>query len=655
MAAADPAPSSNPSEGNVPRYVIIGAGALGVTLAAELDKAGSKVALIAKGGQLEAARTTGITYVTARGESQLDVDVYGGPEEIALRHDDLLVITTKTQDVATALAVWAHQPVSLHDGGTTTAGGALPLLTVQNGLETERVALRQFKTVFAGMLGIPAAFIRTGVVVNYGTPVHGVWWIGAYPDGPDPRLEPIATDLRHANFDTRIVDNISAWKNSKLVGASGFVLDALYEPSPLRDRAAALLRQEAAEIFAASGSAVAERMNGLMFNHADVPGYDRGGMSTWQSLNRSTSVETDYLNGEVVLQARLIGRAAPANEAAVERIHFLLRNGLVPRSLGDQELLEDFPQLEQQDRNGASVGAFNMRPGLVGHSQGPGILIEPAELDQLLSAATRPVVLDVRWKLGDPDGRRHYEDGHIPTAVYVDLDSELAAAPSAAEGRHPLPQLNDLEQAAQTWGLNNGQTVVVYDDNGGMSAARAWWLLRWAGVKDVRILNGALAAWLNAGLRTETGQSVVVAGDVNLEQGRLPVLDADAAAEFPDAGVLLDARAPERYRGDREPVDPRAGHIPGAVNAPTSDNLGADGRFLTAAELRARFAGLGVNGVLPVGAYCGSGVTAAHLIAALNVAGIDAALFSGSWSAWSSDPDRPLEVGETAGLADAIR
>jgi len=275
----------------------------------------------------------------------------------------------------------------------------------------------------------------------------------------------------------------------------------------------------------------------------------------------------------------------------------------------------------------------------------PGPLLEAEELQALLAGADTPAILDVRWALGDPNGNEHYAQGHIPGAVYVDLDTELAAPASAQGGRHPLPELSDLQEAARRWGVRDGQAVVVYDDNGGLAAARAWWLLRWAGVESVRILNGALSGWRSAGLPLETGVFTPVAGDVTLTPDHLPVLSADEAAALPQSGRLLDARAGERYRGEQEPIDPRAGHIPGALSAPTAGNLGEDGRFLTAPELRQRFRELGVDAAVPVGAYCGSGVTAAHLIAALNVAGIDAALFPGSWSAWSSDPERPVAVG----------
>jgi thiosulfate/3-mercaptopyruvate sulfurtransferase len=274
------------------------------------------------------------------------------------------------------------------------------------------------------------------------------------------------------------------------------------------------------------------------------------------------------------------------------------------------------------------------------------VTITPAELDAQLRTAAPPVVLDVRWQLGDPNGREYYRVGHIPGAVFADLDTELAAPPTPAAGRHPLPDVAALQEAARRWGISAGRPVVVHDDNGNTAAARAWWLLRWAGVEDVRILDGALAAWQSAGLPLEAGDPEhVEPGDVTLTPGRLPVLDADEAAGLARKGVLLDARAAERYRGETEPVDPRAGHIPGAVSAPTGDNLSASGAFLPPVELRARFAALGADPAVPVGVYCGSGVTAAHQIAALAIAGIDAALFPGSWSAWSADPARPAATG----------
>lgn len=267
------------------------------------------------------------------------------------------------------------------------------------------------------------------------------------------------------------------------------------------------------------------------------------------------------------------------------------------------------------------------------------VLISPEELRKSLAdSESRTHLLDVRWALGDPDGPQHYLAGHIPGAIFVDLETELAAPPSPAHGRHPLPTLTHLQKCARSWGLRTGEPTVVYDATGGMAAARAWWLLRWAGLRDVRILDGGLPAWERGGGDLAVGTEPDPApGDVVLTPGNMPVVEADEVAGWP--GALLDARAGERYRGQVEPIDPRAGHIPGAVSVPTVENLTSEGTFKTPDQLRARFSDL-VSG--PVAVYCGSGVTAAHQIAALSVVGVSAALYPGSWSQWSSDPERPV-------------
>lgn len=273
------------------------------------------------------------------------------------------------------------------------------------------------------------------------------------------------------------------------------------------------------------------------------------------------------------------------------------------------------------------------------------LLITPPELDARLRSDAPPRLLDVRYRLDEPDGRPAYREAHIPSAVYVSLDDDLAAHGEPGDGRHPLPEPAALQAAARRWGLDDGDAVVVYDDWNSFAAARAWWALTDAGVADVRILDGGLAAWRAAGLPLDAGDTGVTAGSVSLGGGQLPRLDIDGAAALPHHGVLFDARAGERYRGETEPIDPRAGHIPGAVSAPTADNVDPEGRYLDAAILRQRFDSLGVTGDAPVGVYCGSGVTAAHALVALRLAGIDAALYPGSWSQWANHPDRPVATG----------
>ncbi|OAT67586.1 thiosulfate sulfurtransferase [Mycobacteroides immunogenum] len=272
------------------------------------------------------------------------------------------------------------------------------------------------------------------------------------------------------------------------------------------------------------------------------------------------------------------------------------------------------------------------------------VLISPSELADRLTDVR---LLDVRWTVMAPDGRPAYLAGHLPGAVFVDLDADLADHSATGRGRHPLPTPQALAASARRWGLNDGDAVVVYDDWNGQAAARAWWLLRAAGVSNVRILDGGWAAWQRSGGPVATEEVVPAAGDITITSLHgLAAVDADgvaAQAQSPD-NLVFDARAAARYRGDEEPLDPRAGHIPGAVSAPTAENLTADGTFKPVAELRERFEKLGA-GAAPVTVYCGSGVTATHQIAALAIAGYDAALYPGSWSEWSSDPQRPVATG----------
>jgi thiosulfate/3-mercaptopyruvate sulfurtransferase len=273
------------------------------------------------------------------------------------------------------------------------------------------------------------------------------------------------------------------------------------------------------------------------------------------------------------------------------------------------------------------------------------VLTAASELRTRLATGDPITVLDVRWRLGGPPGRELYDQGHVPGAVFVDLDTELAAPATAAGGRHPLPALADLQAAARRWGVRADRPVVVADDTGGLAAARAWWLLRWAGLPSVTLLDGGLVAWEAAGGRLETADVVPAPSEVVLTGGGMPTVTADDLAELATDGVLLDARAAERFRGEVEPIDPRAGHVPGARSAPTAGNLTAAGTFEAPEALGARFAALGVQPGTRVAVYCGSGVTAAHEIAALALVGIDAALYPGSWSQWSADPDRPVATG----------
>jgi len=281
------------------------------------------------------------------------------------------------------------------------------------------------------------------------------------------------------------------------------------------------------------------------------------------------------------------------------------------------------------------------------------ILISPDALAALIASDTPVRILDVRWRLDAPDGRPAYLEAHLPGAVYVDLEHELAAhvpeGTAPVDGRHPLPDRDALEASARAWGIDDGDVVVVYDDLKNLSSARAWWVLRNAGIADVRILDGSLRGWTEAGLPVERGAVTPAPGSVSLRTGALASIGIDEAADWPgDGRVLLDARAGERYRGEVEPIDPRAGHIPGALNTPTTANVGADGRFLAPEVLRERFLAAGVTDGAAVATYCGSGITAAHNAVALTLAGFEPVLYAGSWSEWANHPERPVATGPDA-------
>ena len=293
--------------------------------------------------------------------------------------------------------------------------------------------------------------------------------------------------------------------------------------------------------------------------------------------------------------------------------------------------------------------------------------IDPAALAAALAASPPPVLLDVRWRLGGPPGIERYREGHLPGARFVDLDRDLAGPPGAG-GRHPLPDAGAFEAAMRRAGVSDGRPVVVYDESDSMAAARAWWLLRYFGHQQVQVLDGGYQAWVAADQPIETGPAPAPpAGTFTASPGHLPLLDAAGAARVAREGVLLDARAAERYRGEVEPVDPVAGHIPGAVSAPTTGNT-APGRPLPGSRRRCgpgsagwesfprpgrRRTAADGRGPRPApvttGVYCGSGVTAAHEVLALSLAGIPAALYVGSWSDWITDPERPVATGPALG------
>lgn len=274
--------------------------------------------------------------------------------------------------------------------------------------------------------------------------------------------------------------------------------------------------------------------------------------------------------------------------------------------------------------------------------------VSAAELNDLLASDATVRVLDVRWRLDRPDGHPVYLGGHVPGAVFVPLDRELATHGEPSEGRHPLPSTAQLQAAVRRWGVNQGDTVVVYDDFQGIAAARAWWLLRQGGV-DVRLLDGGIRAWVAAGLEVATDDVAPAPGDVVLAEIGAEALTIDEAAAFPESGVLLDVRAPERYRGETEPYDPVAGHIPGAINLPTGRHLDEDGRILDRTTVLKTLESIGIDAGTSVAAYCGSGVTAAHTALVLDEVGIAAKVFAGSWSQWSNTPGRPVATGDQPG------
>jgi thiosulfate/3-mercaptopyruvate sulfurtransferase len=278
-----------------------------------------------------------------------------------------------------------------------------------------------------------------------------------------------------------------------------------------------------------------------------------------------------------------------------------------------------------------------------------GVLIEVAELAEALVSGQPPVVADVRWNLAGPTGHPEFIAGHIPGARWIDLEHELSAPPGVG-GRHPLPDVAVFQAAMRRIGVSAGTPVVVCDGATALAASRLWWLLTDAGHPDVRVLNGGFAAWQAAGQPVATGvETDVHEGDFVARPHQRPQVDAAAVAaalDDPAAVSIVDVRAAERYSGEIEPMDPVAGHIPGAINVPAMGNVDAAGKFVTPNKIGSRYADAGVSEAPII--YCGSGITAAHTLLALELAGMpNATIYPGSWSDWITDPEHPVATGAT--------
>lgn len=274
-------------------------------------------------------------------------------------------------------------------------------------------------------------------------------------------------------------------------------------------------------------------------------------------------------------------------------------------------------------------------------------LISPEELAQYLDANW--IVLDCRYDLANPQaGRAAYDGGHLPGAQFASLDQDLAdharASGGAFRGRHPLPDVYAFIETLRRWGVSNDNQVVVYDAQGGMFAARLWWMLRWVGHEAVAVLDGGLPAWTAQGLPLSTETASRPRGNLQRRASLVRTVSADDIQTQPGL-TIIDARSPDRFHGENETLDPVGGHIPGAKNRFFKDNLRTDGRFKPAVQLRQELERLVASPASAV-MQCGSGVTACHNLLALEVAGLGgAALYPGSWSEWCSDPKRPVATG----------
>lgn len=277
------------------------------------------------------------------------------------------------------------------------------------------------------------------------------------------------------------------------------------------------------------------------------------------------------------------------------------------------------------------------------------VLLTPAQLRSMMKAGRDLIILAVQ-SINPYTGATSIRGVRVPGAIDTEAYVDFQAPASPPLGARPLPIMEVLEAACRRWGLRPEATIVVYDSDRSLVAARAWWVLRWAGLEDVRVLDGGLPAWLAAGLPIETEAPVSKPTQIVLSPGHMPELDADAAAALARSGVLLDARIRPNYIGGPSAEgEPPRGHIPGAVSAPAPDNVTDFGNFAPTDALGEMYRTLGADGSKPVGVYCGAGMSAAHSVLALAAVGIEAAMYPGSWSQWTTDPDRPVARGGKAG------
>ncbi|WP_165224393.1 sulfurtransferase [Affinirhizobium pseudoryzae] len=273
------------------------------------------------------------------------------------------------------------------------------------------------------------------------------------------------------------------------------------------------------------------------------------------------------------------------------------------------------------------------------------VLLTPQHLYERQQAGEEMTILAVQ-SINPYTGRPSFTGERIPGAIDTQAYEDFQSPPSPAGGQRPLPAIDVLQDKARAWGLRRDRMIVVYDADRSMTAARAWWVLKWAGLCDVRVLDGGLPAWVAAGLPTAVDATVPAASDIVLSAGHMPEFGADDAIRLAEEGVLLDARIRPNYIGGPvDPSQPPRGHIPGALSAPAPDNVTDYGNFTDSATLAEMYAALGVDGQKPVGVYCGAGMSAAHTVLALASIGVAASMYPGSWSAWVHDPARPVVVG----------